>query len=151
MSFETFNFDDVVDDETYEILKWMAKRKKFSCRSFFDQCGQPETAATFLQCLVLQRFIGIKSSDDNDLESHEVINMTASELQSTTAVTTPALRRYVQRRNREDWRWYITTAIAVVSLAIGLYNSFSPPKATIADVNIISWPATAESAQQSEM
>lgn len=29
MSFETFNFDDVVDDETYETLKWMAKRKKF--------------------------------------------------------------------------------------------------------------------------
>lgn len=148
MSFETFNFDDVVDDETYETLKWMAKRKIFSCHSFFDRYGDPETAATFLQCLVLQRFVGIKNSNGNYLENHEVINMEASELQNTTAVTTPALRRYVQRRNHENWRWYITTAIAVISLIIGLYNSFSPAKATVADVNIISWPATAESAQQ---
>lgn len=97
---------------------------------------------------MLQRFIGIKSSNGNYLENHEVINMGVSELQNTTAVITPALRRYVQRRNRENWRWYITTAIAVISLVIGLYNSFSPTKATVADVNIISWPATAESAQQ---
>lgn len=89
MSFETFNFDDVVDDETYETLKWMAKRKIFSCHSFFDRYGDPETAATFLQCLVLQRFVVIKNSNGNYLENHEVINMEASELQNTTAVTTP--------------------------------------------------------------
>ena len=144
-------FDDIADKESYKMYKWMVHKKHFTLSDINNEfkADEDDEFVTVLSAMALAKLLGIKYSRNSYYSDDELRNISFQQMSNATIETTPLLARYIEKRETENVRWHLPTALSIISLSVSILTLIISlfPK-TIA-VNITSWPATAETAYQS--
>lgn len=146
-------FDDMADKDSYKLYKWMASRASFTIQELKRKFKfrDSDSYTTILSGIAMMGYLGIKKSDIEYYSDEELTNISPEQMSTATIIPTPLILRYVQKRENEKYRWIASISLSLLSLIISIAALLTGLQSKNIDVNITSWPATAETAQQPEI
>lgn len=150
MSLDIEVFDSFIDNETYRKLKWMRRKKNFYISTYFKKYGSDLEEQYFLKFLAKHNYANICTEDGKYATDKELTQLTKDDLEQRICHVTYSLRRYVEKRMYTKGIDVIPIVISLFSLAISIHSLHVSYDNDIKKVDIVSWPATAETAQQIE-
>lgn len=143
-------FDSFIDNKTYRKLKWMCKKQDFYISDYFKRYGSNSEEQYFLKFLAKQNYANICKKDKKYATDKDLAQFTKADLEQRILHVTGSLRRYVEKRKYNKRIDVIPIIISLFSLAISVYSLHVSLDKGPKNVSIVSWPATAETAQQVE-
>lgn len=142
-------FDDIADKNSYKLYKWMASKKSFTLSDLKKKFSIKDNNnwATILSGIAMMGYLGIKKASTDYYSNDELANISPMAISNATIIPTPLLLRYVQKRRNENLRWFASIFLSTISLIVSIVALVTSSSSKAIDVNITSWPATAETAQ----
>lgn len=144
--------DDIADKDSYKLYKWIASKKSFTVSELKKkfEFKNDNDYTVILTGIAMMGYIGVKKSDTEYYSDDELATMSPAQLSNAQIIPAPSLLRYVQKREDEDRRWFVSILFSAISLIISIMAFITSASSRAINVNITSWPSTAETAQQSE-
>lgn len=146
------SIDDLADREYYKLFKWMISKRTFTFSDLKSKykIEDDKGLTDMVSCMAIMGYLGVKKTNTEYYSDNELISISTKSISNATITATQLLSRYIQKRKYENIRWFTSIILSIFSLVISivaLTTNTSPKKV---DVNITSWPSTAETAQQFE-
>lgn len=145
-------FDDIADKDTYKLFKWMVRKKRFTVSDINKKfkSEKDDTYAPMLSVMAIAGYLGIRYSNNNYYSDGELRNISFEQLSKATIVVMQPLARYIEKRESENLHWFLPIILSIISLSVSFLTLVINTLPKTVDVNITSWPTTAETAQPLE-